>query len=176
MKNPVAVISVVLVYLLISSCAKNDEKALSLIEQKLPGKWNIESVTILSLGSGINYQGETFYHDTILYDIGSLEIPIFSTDLLDLNSFADSAYKCKLIIEGDTFNIRIEHLFMSGSDYFVYFRHGYSDLFGTENQNAAFLNTSRLLNFNAYLFIINDNQIRIKRASGNADYTVMLSK
>jgi hypothetical protein len=176
MKNQVAVISVVLVYLLLSSCAKNDGNSLRFIEQKLPGKWNIESVTIPSWGSGIKYKGETFYHDTILYDIGSLEIPPFSTDLLDLNSKADSTYRCNLIIEGDTFNILIEHLFMSGSDYFVYFRQGYSDLFGTENQNAAFLSTSRLFNFNAYLFIINDNQIRIKRASGDDDYTVMLSK
>jgi len=176
MKNLFTIITIVLATQLFLNCKKNDEKPLKLIEQKLPGKWNIESVSIPGWGGGVKYKGETFYHDTILYNIGYLEIPPFSTDLLDLNSISDSIYQCTLIIESDTFIIHLEQLFMSDADYFVYFRQEFSDLFLTQNQNAAFLSSSRLLNFNSWLYIVNDNQIRIKKASGNDDYTIILSK
>ena len=177
MKNQFKFIIIAVILMMNFGCNKDNtnEIKLSEIEKTLPGTWLIESFQIPKYGYGFYYKGDTIKKDTILYNIGEVEFPQFSTDTLSLNSNS-SNLKFNFKINEDIFILTIEKLFLSGDNYFLYFRNSIPASNSVNIENLNFIESSNIFNFNAYLYIEDNNNISIHDASQNDTYIITLKR
>jgi hypothetical protein len=159
--------------IIILSCNNENEEKLERIESILPGTWNIESFYVPEYGTGLYYNGRTIRKDTILHDVGTITIPEFSIENLDLNSKIRDTIPIVLNIDNVNFKFQIEALFLSGSEYFAYFSP--SQIFKS-SETQKFLDSTRFFYMNAYIVIDDNNSIQIQRSEEKDKYKLFLSR
>ena len=158
-------------------CSKEENEILRQAEMVLPGTWKIESVQLPKYGLGVTYQGNTFVADTILYNIGSIEIQSFSTDTLDLQYHENSKVNCNLFIEDDFIPISLNKLFLSGEDLFSYFRYNGPDGFEPiDNPGEEFFYSSHIFYNNYIIRIIDSKNVKLLKASDQNNTIISLTK
>lgn len=166
-------IFIFLFLIIILSCNVENENKLKRIESILPGTWNIEYFYVPEYGTGLYYKGRIIRKDTILHDVGTITIPEFSIENLDLNSKIKDTIPIILNIDNVNFNFQIDALFLSGSEYFAYFRP--NEVFKS-SETQKFLDSSRFFYMNAYIVIDDDNSIQIQRSEEKDKYKLFLSR
>lgn len=98
---------------LVSGCTNDTHQFSSTAEEILPGRWRIESVVLPANPEGITYQGNTFFNDTVLFDIGEFEFGTF--DFYDgaLDFPVTTPIACNLNLENENFAFVINNLIIS---------------------------------------------------------------
>lgn len=155
------------------NCSKEEKEKLERMENILPGEWNIETFYIPKYGTGLYYKGKTIYKDTVLTNVGTMKIPEFIIENLDLNASRRDTISYILTIDNEIFTFNIEALFLSGTDYFAYFRP--DGLFGN-SEAQKFLDSSRLFYMNAEIVIEDENNIQIHKSGERNKYYLALSR
>jgi hypothetical protein len=164
-----------LVAFTLGSCSKDNDQ-LQQAEQILPGTWKIKSFQVPKDGLGVSFQGNTFYVDTTLYDIGSITIPDFSAD--DLAASFDQSHKvpCEVTIGNETFPFSINALLPSKNDLFSYFRYNGPDgLHPIITPEEAFIWSSFIFNNNYIIKFLDSKNIRLVKAN-NQTHVISLSR
>jgi hypothetical protein len=163
------------------SCNKKEEaeraEKLHRIEQLLPGTWKIDVFEIAWWNFGIEFNGEIINFDTTLYNLGTLYIPQFSTDSLQLD-FSDS--QVPLFYKKDTtiFNFSMTNLFPeleNNNDYFTYFRSALLPEQINDSPNSKFVLSSSIFSHNYIIDIVDGNHIRLIKAN-SPDHILSLSR
>jgi hypothetical protein len=152
-------------------------KLLSQAESALPGSWHIESIRLPGYGLGITYQGQTFYSDTILYEVGELEITSFSGDTL---SYSDSQFgnvECTLLMDNQVFPVGIRTLFISGDEIFSGFEYnGPEGTFPIVTNAEKFFWSSNIFNNNYFIRIIDEDYVQLAKANDSDDHVITLRR
>ena len=158
------------------SCNLEEGRLLNRSEDVLPGTWQIESVALPGYGLGITYEGNTFYGDTILYDVGEIEIEQFQSSRLDLQSTDGYHVPCTLTLKNEIFDYRIDRLFISGDELFAGFRPSGEGVNIIDTPGEEFLSTSHIFNNNYYIVIIDDNHIRLEKGNNRQGHVLTLER
>src|SRR5687768_17138443 len=114
-------LSLLLIGILAISCTSERISLMNLAEHVIPGTLRIESIRLPENPIGTTYHGNTFYVDTILFDIGRIEIPEFSVDSLNSEIVNPGKVRCTLTIGTESFPYSINDLFPSGEEIFSIF-------------------------------------------------------
>ena len=159
-------------------CTNERMKLLSEAEKVLPGNWRIESVRLPKDGLGITYQGNTFIADTILFEVGSIEINNFSADTLPhLANHQHGKVKCNLTIGNEVFPIAITRLFISGDEIFSGFEYnGPHGTFPINTDGEKFFWSSRIFNDNYIITIINEDKVELGKSNDRHDHVITLNR
>ncbi len=149
---------------LFTSC-QEDDLSLEDFERTLPGRWEIESMTINELYSASIFQGDTITEDQVLNNAGFVEFPEFSADDLLLNSGVDTPMPFIVELDAELFNFEMEYLSANSERYFGAFR--VSDNNSLDSEMGRFLETTLLFDQNSNITISDQNTIFIEPASGD---------
>jgi len=148
-----------LILLVVFSCQKNDKNEnLTFFEDSFTGKWDIVSYNMPKWGTGIYYNGKYIWNDTVLTELGTLDIPAFKAEQLLLTSSTYEPLDITLTIEEEEFPIEINYIYDRPKGAFVAFRT--PDITG-DTDWGKFLVSSWILSRNIDLKIINQNEIII---------------
>ena len=156
---------------LFTSCQK-DNLPLEDLESTLPGRWEIESVTINELYLESIFQGDTIQEDQVIRNIGTVEFPEFTADDLLLNSVVDTTLPFYVELDSEFFNFEIEYLTVSSERYFGAFR--MKDDNNLDSEIGRFLETTLLFDQNSNLTISDQNTILVEPANG--DHVIRLER
>ena len=138
-------------------CTKKDEQFTGSPEEVLPGQWRIESVELTDYDGGVTYQGSTFFHDTVLINVGIIQISSFSLDSLEAVDLGQHKVECLLEISGGQMDVSINSLFMSGTDWrATIFYNGPDGYQLIDTPIEEFYSTAHIFN-NFYTLEIEDN-------------------
>ena len=143
---------------------KEDEMRLTDMEQLLPGDWRIDSMRVHP-NPTIDYFGKTLERDTTLADVGRISIPAFEIESLDLNAEFPEVVAAELLVEGVPLRFTIEQLFLSGEEYFVYFRQ--TDTTNLFTPEGVFMDDSQLFHRNHFIDVVSQDQLIIRQASAS---------
>ncbi len=157
----------------LSSCTDKEAILLNEIEMNLPGDWHIDSMQIRPLPT-INHFGTLIDTDTVLKEIGTLSIPTFEVENLDLNADFQESILTTLEVDGVAISLELEHLFLSGGEYFVYLR--LNDTTHLSTDAGIFIESTTLFNRNSFIDVVNADQIVIRQASGGDFGRMYLSR
>lgn len=163
------------ILLSIFSCSTERMQILDKAEKILPGNWKIESVQLPRDHNGVTYQGITFFTDTILYDVGSLELAEFSADTLSHEG--DGKVSCNVSIGADHFPFSLNFLTISGENIFTRFQ--YNGAHGIHYPNTPgeeFIWSSLIFNNNYVITIINNNLVELAKANEQHDNVITLRR
>lgn len=99
------------------SCTDKEDQPIGSPEQVLPGLWRIDTVELIDYITGITYQGNTFFNDTVLHHVGKIQISSFSLDSLEAIDLGEHRVECTLDIDGEEMNVAITALFKTGTEW-----------------------------------------------------------
>ena len=126
---------------------------------------------------GITYQGNTFYVDTILFDIGSIEIPEFSGDTLNSINLNPGKVRLTVTIENESFPYSINSLTTSGDEIFSIIRYnGPPGSFPIDTPGEKFLWSTFVFNSNYVITIIDNDHIELAKANDKNDHVITLKR
>ncbi|HZY10423.1 MAG TPA: hypothetical protein VFF29_04650 [Bacteroidota bacterium] len=158
------------------SCNLEEGRLLNRVEDVLPGNWHIESVELPGYGLGITYEGNTFYNDTILYDVGTIEIAPFDIEKLDLQNPNAPPVPCLLTIKTEAFPYQIKRLFISGDEAFSNFGYAGEGVNIIDTPGEEFIWSSDIFDNNYYIVIIDDNHIRLEKGNNRDGHVLTLER
>lgn len=153
---------------LLFGCTSERIKILNEAEEVLPGNWQIESLRLPADHLGTTYQGNTFYVDTTLSDVGTIEIPVFSADTLDFNSPIDGKVRIEVNIDQEIFPFAIHYLlpYYEDSGIFLNIHWDFpAGVFVPQTDAEKFLLSSFILNENFIIQIIDNDHIEMRDAN-----------
>lgn len=146
------------------SCNREEQHLITLAETVLPGKWRIEAVEIPG-NCGMIYQGTSIRTDTIIFDVGTIEIDQFSIATLDFD-YEIPGVNCSVNIMNEEFPYMIKHIFITGSEIFAYFRwNGPQGVFEISTPGKEFLSSSHIFNENYYVVVEDNNHIQLEKGN-----------
>lgn len=160
-----------ILFLALMSCHREERLLLRKAEKVLPGSWLIESIDI-NPDPILFHDGAQIINDTILYDVGIMQIPEFSTDSLELG-IELRPLVMRLEINDKAMQVNMDRLFLTTDDeYFVYWRTDENaDWSGEEGK---FVTSSELFDRNHVMEIIDDDHIEFVPANGDTDQRITL--
>ena len=175
MKNINYYLFSILISVALVNCVKEEDQILGQAEEVLPGLWSIDSVTLPGGGKGISYQGHTFYSDTTLLNIGSIEINQFSADTM--GSY-ESRLACELTIGGESIPVSMNSIFLSGKQLWANFAfNGPDGLHPIDTPAEEFYWSSYIFNNKNYIVeILDSKNIRLLKATDVENHILKLSK
>jgi hypothetical protein len=174
MKLYFSLIPLLLLFFGLNACQnKEDEMRLADMEQLLPGDWRIDSMRVHP-NPTIDYFGKILEQDTTLAEVGRISIPAFEIANLDLNADFPEVVEADLLIEGVPLPFIIEQLFLSGDEYFVYFRQVDPTNFFTPE--GIFIDNSQLFHKNHFIDVVSQDQLIIRQASASMIGRIYLSR
>ena len=160
---------------ILASCSK-DNQQLQQAEMILPGTWKIESFQVPKYGLGVSYAGNTFYVDTILYNIGSITIPEFSADRVHASMNPASKVPCEVTIGSEVFPFSIHQFYPSEGGLAIYFQfNGPDGSFPITTPEESFIWSSYIFQTNYRIEILDSKNITLTRLS-NEKHVIVLSK
>lgn len=177
MKNLFFLIIVICFLSTIHSCTDDNEELLGQIENILPGNWTIDSFYMPAYGRGIRHNGDIIFNDTILYDVGVISIPIFSTDTLNY-TLQKGSHICSYNYQNEELDFTIESITVYSQDshdevdYFIYL----SDNITSQTNVSNWINDSRIFNDNFVLKVIDNNRVTLNDPGENKNRVLFLSK
>ncbi len=180
MKKNITLLTVISVILLwTAACDRQEIAALNRVERVLPGEWNIDSMYVIPRLDSLIFREQLIRRDTMLVNVGKWSIPEFEAARLELNADDPAIVNTWVTIDSMPVPINIEQLFVydasSGSDtLFAYLRAPLGwDLISPE---VRFVFDVGNFNANCFLTIVNSNQLIFRRASGDQQRTLYISR
>ena len=167
----------ILLSILSISCTSERAPLMTLAEHVIPGSWTIESIRLPGDPMGITYKGSTFFVDTVLFDLGSIDIPEFSADTLTSYIQNPGKVRCTVTIENESFPYSITSLFPSGEDIFAVIRYdGPDGAFLIETPGEKFVWSSFVFNNNYIITIFDKDHIELAKANDQGDHVISLKR
>jgi len=148
---------------LFCSCTADTHQFTSDFQQILPGKWQIESIQLQFRSDGITYQGNTFYHDTTLLDVGEIEFGSFGFREFSWDQPVTTSIAGNLKIENESFPFVIDELILSGHEIFGFFyldQNSWIDSIDTPGEE--FVSSAHLFNSNYWVTMTGESHIRLE--------------
>jgi hypothetical protein len=160
----------------LSACRKEERLILDNVERVLPGSWEIESFEISGHGSGVTYDGVDFYHDTIMYGVGEIDISSFRIQELDLQNPDAPPVPCVVSVGNEVFPYQIDHIFISGEDAFGGFRSSVTGVDTIDTLGEQFLSSSRIFNNNYYIVVVSEEHVRLEKGNDREGHVIVLRR
>lgn len=159
---------------LLTACTKGEDLILDQAEEIMPGLWTIESIKLPGNPMGIKYQGNAFYRDTTLLNVGSLFINSFSLNKKELHS---TEIDCELTIDNQPVHLSMDAVFTSGDELWATFESGVPEgVYSIVTPAERFYWSAQILNSNYIVDIIDGDNIRLLRANDQENHIILLSK
>lgn len=158
-----------------AGCSKEDDQVCGSPEEVLPGFWKIESVRLTDYGMDVTYQGSTFFNDTVLFDVGSIQIDPFSLDSLEAKDLEKHKVECRLQISDGQMEVSMNSLFMGGGEMFAAIRYnGPSGPQLLDTQIEEFYYSSHIFN-NLYTLEITDaDNVKLPTSNDKENHIITL--
>lgn len=153
------------------SCQKDKEASYEEIEQTLSGEWKIISYLMPKYGLGRYYQGNWIYQDTLLQNVGSINIPMFKAEDLDLFKQKMIPLNWTLTTDNEEFAHTIEYLIPRENGVFLALRPNFENI---ESEAGKFVNSSQIFQKNVEVLFENKNRLIITDANPDDTYKVIL--
>ena len=164
-------ITSVLLVAIFLGCNREEQHLLSTAETVLPGNWYIEAVELPGT-YGTTYQGSTIRSDTIIFDVGTIEIDQFSIAELEFD-YAVPGVNCSVEILNEEFPYMIKHIFISGSEIFAYFRwNGPQGAFEISTPVEEFIWSSHIFNANYYVVVKDNDHIQLEKGNDRERHVI----
>lgn len=172
MKSTISILVFVAIFL---SCNQEEQHLLSSAEAILPGNWYIEAVE-LPANSRITYQGNSIRTDTILFDVGTIEIGPFSIADLD-QDYEVPGVNCTATILNEVFPYMIKHIIIAQSEIFVYFRwNGPYGVYEINTPGEEFIWSSFIFNNSYYVVVTDNDHIQLEKANDRESHVIHMSR
>jgi hypothetical protein len=170
--NYVVAFGAMLIYL---SCTQKDEHVIGSPEVVLPGVWNIVSVELTDYDEGVSYEGSTFFNDTVLTNVGIIQISSFSLDSLEALDLGQHKVECLLEISGGQMSVSINSLFRNGTDWRAnIFYNGPEGYQAIDTPIEEFYSTAHIFN-NFYTMEIEDHDtVKLWTSNANENHVITL--
>ncbi len=163
--NSIRLSFLILAILFLTSCEKEDKLVSNeVLEHTLSGEWKIVSYQMPKYGLGIYNQGNLIFQDTLLTDVGSLYIPKFNADDLNLRKQILKPLDFYLNVGEEKFLHVIEYLIPRENGVFIAFRSKYTS---SETESEKFVTSSRIFHRNVEVIFESENRIIVTGASIN---------
>ena len=146
-----------LAFLFFTSCEKDKTPLyLDRIENTLPGDWKIVSYRRGNLRRKVYFEGKVVPIGSIFLNIGSLYIPPFSVEDLNLYDQRFIPLACVLTIDQESFAFRIDYLLPREFGLFLSIRANFSN---PNSDTEKFVTSSNIFDDNFEVYIENENRI-----------------
>ncbi len=180
MNSPIQNLKQILLFLpylfVLLSCSDKHEYS-SDIEQIFPGRWRIVSFNVEPGSDGITYQGQTFFQDTILTDIGEIEIQPFEFEVRNSGSPVSYDVDCTVKIGDEEFPYRIDHMYVWGDDMLGDFEINLPPgAHPISTPGEEFIWSSNIFNRNYFIIIEDANHLRFDNGTSNRSQVIELEK
>jgi len=175
MKRFVDCLIAFVVVLILVCCTKKEDQVIGSPEEVLPGLWSIDSVKLTDYDEGVTFQGKTFFNDTILVDVGKIQISPFSIDSLEPLDLEQHRVECLLEISAGQMSVSLNSLFMSGTDWWAAIRYNGPDGFQLiDTPIEEFYYTAHIFNNNYTLVIEDTNTVKLRTSNDNENHVITL--
>lgn len=156
-------------------CNREEKHLIATAETVLPGNWHIEAVELRG-NYGIKYEGSPIRSDTIINDLGTIEIDKFSVAALDYD-YEVPGVSCRVEILNEEFPFMIKQIIITGSEIFGYFRWNLPEgVHEFDSTTEEFVWSSRIFNNNYYVVIKNNNSIQLEKANNRKGHVIYLER
>ncbi len=162
---------------ILAGCTNDLHQFTTNAEEILPGRWQIESVSLNANPEGISFRGDTFFNDTILFDIGEFEIGTFDFPRSGWDSPSSTSIICSLNIDDENFDFVINYLIVSGGEMYGSFAQsipGGIDIVDTPAEE--FLWSSQLFTSFYSVFLTGDQHVRLEKFNWPSSEVIELEK
>lgn len=159
-KSAIIILSTSLVFI---ACSNDTHQFSSTLEEVLPGKWQIASIYLPADNEGITYQGQTFFEDTTLFDVGEVAFnPFFfytSAWYVPVSSTVHGTIK----LEDEIFPFEINNLILSSDGIHGFLNPVINNGIDTiDTPGEEFIWSSKILSNNYWIWTDGEQHIRLE--------------
>jgi len=163
------------VVLFLVCCTKKEEQVIGSPEEVLPGLWRIDSVKLTDYDKGVTFQGNTFFNDTILINVGTIQISPFSIDSLEALDLEQHRVECLLEMGAERMSVSLNSTFLIGADWFAAIRYngpgGYQLI---DTPIEEFYYSAHIFNNHYILEIVDNNTVTLWTSNDMENHVISL--
>ncbi len=177
MRNCLNYIIVSIAILLSASCANKDDQTIGSPEQVLPGLWRIDSVELSGYNEGVTYRGSTFFTDTVLLQVGKIQISSFSIDSLEALDLGQHRVECMLDISEGEMSVALTSLYEIGAEWkATIFYNGPDGFQLIDTPIEEFYTTAHIFNNFYTLEIVDNHTAKLWTSNDTENHVISLTR
>jgi len=161
--------------IMLLSCKNKEEDIVGTPEEVLPGNWKIESVQLTDYENGVTFDGSTYFSDTTLFNVGTIQITPFSLDSLEPVDLEKHMVECLLEIRDGQMEVSLNSLFMSGTELWATIRYngpgGYQLI---DTPVEEFYYTSHIFNNRYRVIIVDNDNLQLSTVNDEENHVITL--